>query len=329
MSEEDYFIFNYSGDIYTPDLWLNTPTSSEVWGYNLSNDELKNTLYTTILNLTYPFKYQFKVTAIPFNDYQPPSALVVKVSETEVMNVHSGCTGEHLSATFTSLPDETFNMARTLARNELVNPGLDLQRLDLYEITPYALFVDVGNWSHLFLEKTYDSINYTSNLILNTPYLYEVFNANNTAVFYQDPSGAECQGFETGDTRSTLGFRLLELSCLKMFRNARARYAVSNTQDFRETGLQNNYDNQPLYSSIINQIVVALTSTTDVLDHYSSSTNRYNENSSLETFDFTDMNFQLLVAYSSHSQTNIALVHSMYNSCMFEKVRLTLGEFPV
>lgn len=323
------FFFNYDQNIYTSGLWLQSPGITTNWTSNTSNDTLETSLFTTVTNLFPLCKYQISVKALPLNGYESPYDFSIKVSTNEEVLNTQEFSGEHYTSLFSPPSNGMIVLTASMRRNSVVNTVLDLQQLELVEITPYSLFVDVGSWNQFFTVKSYDSINHSANLILNTSYVYNVLNSNSTGVFFQDPSGADCQGFETGGARGTLGFRMLELACLKMFHNARSRYVVSNTREFTgAASLTNYYDNLPLYSSVVNQVESALISNNDVLNQYSLHSNNYVTNSPQETFDFSNMNLRFLIAYSSHSQPDIEMISPVYNNSLFQKVLVTLGEFP-
>lgn len=270
---DEYFYFVFSGLIGCDATGVTYPMPSNTWDVALSEDRLKATISTNLAALSPRYKYQFQLLTSESDGYSTPEVFSVEVSwENWTQNLYYGSpiVNNELSAAFTP-PGDQVNLSLSILRSDLQDYVLALNSIILIETTPYVLFVNIGAWDNVFVTKTYDSVAYNTNVLLNQEYLInQVLNANQTSVFYRNPQENNVSGFETGNGRSTVGYRLLELTCLKMFRNARSRYPIKDI------------DFVSLYESIGGQIQSAFSSI-EVLDAYSGNAARYVENSACET----------------------------------------------
>lgn len=238
-------------------------------------------------------------------------------------------------------PTSTITILSTLYANAQVNTFDDMLP---YITTPYVLFVNVIDWAQFFSQKDYVDINdeVSINLVVNTSFLHSsVFNADQTSVYYRGLNGSnnasDFLGLDTinvsGDgltqsgSEKHLGFRLLEMSALKMFKNAKARAVIKNDTAFNEGTITNVHDSNPLYQSLSSQIQSAFeTNKHEIFNQYIN-TGRYPASPDATgtiPFNFTQMNFQIKLVYDSYTTSPIDAVGN-YTNHFTNSVLLVLG----
>jgi hypothetical protein len=238
-------------------------------------------------------------------------------------------------------PTSTITILSTLYANAQVNTFDDVLT---YISTPYVLFVNVMDWSQFFSQKDYVDNNdeVIINLVVNTEYLQSsVFNTDQTSVYYRGINGStepnDFLGLETINvsedgitqtgTERHFGFRLLEMSALKMFKNAKARAVIKNDTDYVNGTITNNHDESPLYQSLSSQILGAFeTNKHEIFNQYIN-TGRYPalpDATGTIAFDFTDLNFQIKLVYDSYTTSPIDAVGN-YTNQITNSVLLIFG----
>ena len=333
---ENWFFFNFSGEISVPQRGVQwtLPRPSNLWASDLSEDEKTNKIHTIITDLSPLHYYQIQFEMACDETYGVPDTFTVTVSGgidwslTLHNRLPTNTSWEVVNLPAFSPPSDIIVLSFIITRHELVDKSLNVENVKvLYIVAPYTLFVDVGDWNDFFVEKVYNTDDSSSSVVVNQDYLINgVLSLNTVSSYYRDPTEEDVEGFSTGTTKSTLGFRLLELSCLKLFRHARARYIIQNVQNFKDGDLQNKYDCISIYQSVADQIQTAFTSQ-EIFGQYQQG-ERYNINSGVHDFDFSGINFHVLLSYSSYTSCNReTLRNSKYTNEMDDEVLLVLGNF--
>ena len=239
----------------------------------------------------------------------------------------------------------------TLLSTLYANTNVDTYDETMFTVlTPYVLFVNVQNWSNFFLERSYKDTNDTVevNLVVNVDYLANnIFNTDTTSVYYKGIQGTsepnDYLGLETvnvtgelvGETMvytqtatiKKLGFRLLEMSALKMFKNAKSRAVIKNDVAFIDGTINNFHDTNSLYTSLANQINTAFSTDKMTIFNQYINTGRYPGEPDATghiNFNFTEVNFQVKLTYQSSTASPIANVGN-YTNNFTNNILLILG----
>lgn len=124
----------------------------------------------------------------------------------------------------------------------------------------YVIEINIGDFNLFF----------NSNVTVNTDYYYNILTQNKSSPVYLAANSTDnTYNFET-DTYTSLGYRLLEITCVKLFKNAKSRAAIANKYNLMNEN----------YESIVSQ-----------------TSNAFN-NANLTNRDFTNMAFFLNFVYN-------------------------------